>query len=439
MSATITLSSHIKSAIGFIEKNFDPEKNQTYFFFGNPIPWEDENSPDIATSSDENILKSKYGRIFCKRIPKEDVITGIKRFNWKYRTVYTRADFNVDHIDVRNWIHPESPFYVMNSEENVYKCISNNYGAESTEEPMGQSTGYIETSDGYIWKFMFGLKQSIKDKFLTDNFIPVPYLASDKDASQLSVEAAAIPGEIAYVHVVNGGQDYTTPPIIQIRGDGQHADVIAVMSAESIDHIAIANRGSGYTITDIKIFGTGTGAELVPMIAPPNGHGSNALYELGASFIIVTSKIISSEGGIAPITGTYRTVGITQNLRKKNNDVVDDDIFNTLSTININGTSGKFDTNEIVIGEQSKAQGRIYFDDGVGMDRNIQMYEILGDFQDGERLHGQDTGHVGTFNLGNSTPSAIDIKSGNILYTENILFITRRNIQTEEFIFTIEF
>jgi hypothetical protein len=70
--------------------------------------------------------------------------------------------------------------YVMTSERNVYKCVSNaitsnGVTSNSTVMPTGTyttSNGNIATSDGYIWKYMYNVKPS--NKFLTVDWIPVP-------------------------------------------------------------------------------------------------------------------------------------------------------------------------------------------------------------------------------------------------------------------------
>jgi hypothetical protein len=64
---------------------------------------------------------------------------------------------------------------------------------------------------------------------------------------------------------------------------------------------------------------------------------------------------------------------------------------------------------------------------------------IEGDFVDGERIHGQTTGEVGVYVESASNITNVNIKSGTLLYKENIIFITRREIQIEKFVFTIEF
>jgi hypothetical protein len=440
MSATTTILSRIQNAKEYINLHFDSsyKGNYTHFYFGRLTPWDNEYSPDKSTSAFSELIGSKLQRIYMKLMTTDNVSLGIRRFNWKKWTVYTRADYNVEYTDYRNWIHPEQPFYVMNSEGNVYKCISNNYDSPSTEEPIGQSVNYIYLGDGYIWKFMFDLNSDIEDKFLTDTWIPVPHEDEKKSFAHLNVEANSIIGDIPYIHVINGGINYTYPPTIQIRGDGEDAEATSVLGGEVVDHIIINNPGSNYTVAEVKTFGNGSGIELFPMISPPGGHGSDAVMELGAFYVLMTAEIIGDDDGFAPITGSYRNTGLIVNTLDKHGNIITDEKTNTISVINITDSSGKFMTNELVIGEKSHAQGRVYFDPS-GTDKDIQMFMIYGNFINGERIHGQETGEVGIFNSSTSTITDIDIWSGNIIYKENIIFITRREIQIEKFVFTVEF
>ena len=66
-----------------------------------------------------------------------------------------------------------STFYVVTSDYNVYKVISNNNGAQSTVMPTGTSTNILTTTDGYKWKFMYSISASDVIKFVTSDFIPV--------------------------------------------------------------------------------------------------------------------------------------------------------------------------------------------------------------------------------------------------------------------------
>ena len=439
MSAIITLQSRLENAQRYVEDNINTDNgNYSYFYTGRTLPWDNEESPDVADSSDKTVYDTMFQRIFMKQILVADTAFAIKSFTWAVDTVYTRADYNVDYTDYRTWFHPESPFYVLNSEGNVYKCISNGYDSASTIEPTGQSTTYIFLGDGYVWKFMLDLTATISDLFLTDTWIPVPNITDNKSTAQLAVESAAVVGDIPYIHVDNAGNQYTSPPVIEIRGDGVGAAATAVMTGESIDYIQVTNDGFGYTYADVYVFGNGIDGACTAMISPTGGHGSNSFTELGAFYIAFATDIISDEDGFMPTTGTYRNVGIVKNVLDINTDMITDEKFNTLSVINITDCSGTYLTNEMIIGEDSYAEGILYYDP-TGVDKDIDMYMIRGTFTDGENLHGQETGEVGVYNAAGSTITTVDIWSGELLYSENIIFITRKSIQTEKFVFTIEF
>lgn len=439
MSATITKSNRLENAKDYITKNFSiADGNTSHFYTGMSLPWDDQFSPDVSTSSDKEIYDTKFQRIFMKKIDTTDVSLSIRKYVWESGVVYTRADYNVEYTDYRNWEGIDSPFYVINSEGNVYKCIANNYGIGSVVEPTGTSLGYIYLGDGYMWKFMLDLTTAIEDAFLTDTWIPVPHEVANKSFNQTQVESNAVIGDISYIHVVNGGTGYTSPPTIQIRGDGTGAVATAIMSGESIKSISISNNGSDYTYAEISIYGNGVGAVATAMISPPNGHGSDASSELGAFYVEIMKEIIGSEDTIAPITGTYRNVGICRNTLNKTATIITDTKLNTLSVIHLLNCSGNFTPNELLIGSTSKSQGILYSDPS-GVDKDLSMYMIEGSFIDGEVLYGQESGEYGEFSDALSTYTTVDIHSGDILYKENIIFITRREIQTEKFVFTIEF
>ena len=67
----------------------------------------------------------------------------------------------------------EAAFYVVTDEYNVYKCLDNNNNARSTVKPTGTALDPFETSDGYIWKFMYNIPINLRNKFYTDDHIPV--------------------------------------------------------------------------------------------------------------------------------------------------------------------------------------------------------------------------------------------------------------------------
>ena len=140
----------------------------------------------------------------------------IARYNWTSGTIYReytheRDDIidNIDPAQTGQPIIPETPFYVFTEDFRIYKCISNNGDAASTEKPTGASTGLTKTvSDGYVWKFMYEVEQTDVLKFVTADWIPANSPANAGQIEQLSVEGAAIDGTIDNIKVIDGGTGY---------------------------------------------------------------------------------------------------------------------------------------------------------------------------------------------------------------------------------------
>ena len=161
-----------------------------------------------------------------KRITSPSVSHVLKRVDWTTGTVYVEYNHNTDDMIDQN-------FFVMTDQYNVYKCISNFGGAASSVKPTGQSTGIIETSDNYRWKFMFEVQQADVLTFVTPDWIPVNSPATANQPDQGNVEDAAVDGALDHISVTVGGTGYrsnigtsaalgTTNTIQLASGAGNH-------------------------------------------------------------------------------------------------------------------------------------------------------------------------------------------------------------------------
>ena len=117
------------------------------------------------TENQENIARNKL--LTATRVLPTDVSLVIDRKDWATGTIYVKINDQVDMSDKN--------FYVLNRENNVYVCLDNNGGLPSTQEPTGTDTNDIILSDGYKWKFMFGVPNN-KLKFLDEHTIPIEEL-----------------------------------------------------------------------------------------------------------------------------------------------------------------------------------------------------------------------------------------------------------------------
>jgi hypothetical protein len=236
------------------------ENDFFYFFVGRTTEWDDEESPELPVDSSRYANTSSRNMLFVKRIEKSDTVLMIPRINWASGTVYDQYDDKYGELDANGDAYAansgalslkDSQFYVLTDDDHVYKCISNNNGADSTIKPLGTSTSAIETADGYIWKFMFKVEASDKIKFLTPEYIPVRKIAGSGDPE------FDVNGEIDTITLTNTGSSYETAPTVNINGDGIGASATASVSGGEVTNISLTNSGSGYSFAYITFSGGG--------------------------------------------------------------------------------------------------------------------------------------------------------------------------------------
>lgn len=182
MKSTIFNAFEVKNAMSFRD-SFDT--NNVYLWIGGPNSWPNENSPPQYDANIVNEISARNNMAMLVKLAKTDTILSIKRYNWTLNTVYAQ------YSDTDGALFGKQ-FYVMTSAGNVYKCISNNNGAQSVNTPIGTSVNTLILADGYQWKFMYNLSIDISLKFLISEYIPTPSDLSMKTAFQTDVEAAAV-------------------------------------------------------------------------------------------------------------------------------------------------------------------------------------------------------------------------------------------------------
>jgi len=186
------LKNNFKNSLikSFYDKFSDFSDTKNYLFIGKVSEWSDDNSPPQAKDSLEEELKAWQNMLICKRITPNEVVFAIRRINWEVGKTYQQYDDTLDFYSDTTLID----FYVFTSENNVYKCISNNKGSTSRYAPTGTSTEEIITQDGYVWKYMYSIRPELID-FITEEYIPVEFLDelsyTDQRSFQLDVEQDA--------------------------------------------------------------------------------------------------------------------------------------------------------------------------------------------------------------------------------------------------------
>lgn len=188
--------------------------NKVYLLIAKDSPWSGNSAGQYADGSySDSVIPAPKDTtvapflhyndaIAAKLINVSDVSHVIKRVNWTSGVVYDEYDHEQDDLIDRN-------FFVMTDQYNVYKCISNNQGADSTDKPTGQGTEILNGSnDGYRWKFMYEVQQADVLKYVTTDWLPVKYLTASDGTNQWNVQQAAYDGALEHIDVVTPGSGY---------------------------------------------------------------------------------------------------------------------------------------------------------------------------------------------------------------------------------------
>lgn len=313
-----------------------------YYTLGRTQPWD-----NIGDTPPSSIAATPLARelvreaiTYMSRIKPNDVALAIKRLNWTSGTVYER--FNDQHsMRLRN-------FFVVTSNNEVFKCLDFNGGAASTVMPTKSYENQI-TADGYVWKYMYSIPDFQAFKFMSTTLMPVftsstdyfngnggltdvTILNSGSGYGSLSsttisigattgVAAELIPyldsnGTITRVEIVNGGTNYTTAPVLTVNGagtklyastSGSVALLEAIVNGGVIVNVLIRDPGVGYVsdnTTSITIRGDGTGAVLTPVVV--GGEIRSVIIENageGYSFVELTINGFGSGAVLRGIVG----------------------------------------------------------------------------------------------------------------------------------------
>jgi hypothetical protein len=254
-------------------------RSNYYYFVGKVIPWENPSVPDQPLETQQYEYDTRNRIIAVKKVQPGDVSFVIRRIDWVNGTVYDQFDGNYSSTFTSSTgatSLKEANFYVLTTDFNVYKCLFNKNGAPSTQQPTGTDPTTTITSDGYVWKYMFTLPLSLRNRFLTDILMPVRKSVFDPYYSN---------GSISDVVVTSRGSGYRGNALVSLTVNGSFgsgngnvvANIVPVLNqAGSFVDIKIRNAGNNYVSANISINdlgGTGTGlyntastANLIPVI-----------------------------------------------------------------------------------------------------------------------------------------------------------------------------
>ena len=432
----ILLAKQIQNLTDVAANDYLPADRKSYIYavLGKQLPWNagTEIPPTPGTTDIDFYDLYKRG-IFAKQLSFENSSLVVQRNNWTANAVYNTYQSNTN-------------FYIVNSKDQVFKCLSNvSTGTISTDEPeLTLSTTSLEepfsqTADGYKWKYLYTISSAQKQKFMDSEWMPVTF--------NKFVRASALPTSIDIVTITNSGNNYTDGPtqdIITVVGDGTGAVLRANVVSGKVNDIIIQNRGEDYTTANLVFTditgGVGSGASAIVSIAPHDGHGYDPVFELGASTIMINVEFDGDENGLFPVENEFREVFVVTNPFEFGTTTLATDTSYTLYTkIKTSPGLGDFSVDEKVFQGTTFADAT-FMADVISFDEiQNQLYvnNLTGTLTENSALKGLTSGSIRVATA--KTNPTLHLYSGKVLYISDKLPVNRDSAQTDRIRFIISF
>ena len=484
MAAIITNKFRINNAEQFVESFSESSATIYYLFIGRPHAWATDVDPqgvsvvegtDSAPPTPYDTMGAEFyawdDMIGMKKIASTDVSYVIPRRDWTTGTTYDYYSHDIATGAAANSGATnlfDATFVVVNSNNDVYKCIWNDANTASTTEPTSTSNSIATLADGYKWKYMYSLTAAEAINFKSTDFIHV--------STDSTVSAAAVDGALDTVVVVAGGSSYTlssgsTITGIPIRGDGSGGVCSCTIASGAISAVTVTTAGTGYTYAYIRsadvVSGTnaaggGSGCNLKVIIPPKGGHGYNAVKELGGYFVMLNKSLTGLEGtSDITVSNDFRRIGVVRDPTNFGTTTVSS--ATTLRNVKVahgSSSSGTFTADEEINQASTGAVGKVVEWDAT----NKLLHYVQTRFPDvGTDSNGNATAFSGTNTITGQSSSAtlspssststvnsvaltsgyanseIQPDSGDIIYIEQRSPIARAADQTENIKLIIEF
>ena len=499
MSAIITEKFRQHNAGNFFESFSESSANVYYLMIGKATPFTSgttggtDNSPPTPADDVSTEFYTWDSTVALKNITSSDVSYALPRRDWTNSTTYDMYDDNISSSNAATSGATnlyQSTFFFRTSDNRVYKVLDNNGGtAYSGSEPTSESTSPFALG-GYVLKYMYTITASETTKFLTADFMPV--------STDSTVSTAAVDGAIESLQITAGSGYTDGTYYAAVYGDGTSqgtssgAIVSIVISSGAIvsfgltagTDTTIHNAGTGYTFGTVNLgddyifsdtalsssasVGSGTGGAVTVVISPKEGHGNDAVAELGGHYVMMRTTLTGAEGDDVLTGNDFRNISL----------VIDPTTFGTSTVasasthrqvyaLKLTSVSGTFTGDEKITQASTGAIGKVVEWDST---LSILYYqqERFGDFgtnsttgayvafSGANAVTGASSSATGTpdssadsavtltnsntitFTNGYANPE-LEPDSGNIIYQENRKPIGRATDQTEDIKLIVEF
>ena len=499
MSAIITEKFRQHNAGNFYESFSEASANVYYLMIGKATPFTSgttggsDTSPPTPVDDVSTEFYAWDSTIALKNITSSDISYALPRRDWANSTTYDMYDDNISSSNAATSGATnlyQSTFFFRTSDNRVYKVLDNNGGtAYSGSEPTSESTSTFVLG-GYVLKYMYTISASEQTKYLTADFMPV--------STDTTVSAAATDGAIESLQITAGSGYTDGTYYAAVYGDGTSAGTssgaiisIVVTSGAIVSFGLTAgtdtsindggsaytygtvNLGASYTFSDTALssassMGSGTGGAVDVVISPKEGHGNDAVAELGGHYVMMRTTLTGAEADDVLAGNDFRNISlVTDPTTYGTSTVASATTYRQVYATKLTSITGTFTGDEKISQATTGAIGRVVeFDSTLSIlyyqqerfgnyGTNVTTGAYVA-FSGANTITGGTSSAVGTpdstadsavtlansntitFTDGYANPE-LQPDSGNIVYQENRKPIGRATDQTEDIKLIVEF
>ena len=428
--------------------------SEFYLGVGRPQQWTDDNAPPTPTQDTQSLDFAAWRDLLgVKQITANNSALVITRHDWATNSVYTQYDDT-------NTTLTSNTFYVLDTQElpyKVYKCLWNNAdathvaGANSTVAPSttGTTNNPVLTADGYVWQYMYTITAD-DYTYLTADWMPV------KTDSTVSDHAANNAGKLSTVVplvVTAGGSDYNpaVDAAAAVEGDGTEATITAggiTFSANAVANVSFNTGGSGYTTIDtisVTQSGSSNTATVRALIPPYPNHGHDPVKELGCVSVMLTAELAYAEphsNSSMTVVNEYRRVMLLQDPLLANGSVANGTFYQQTYDCSLTSNTATFEPDDVVTVTNTTYTVTGTVVDVIKNSESPQESVVrITNVHDGGRTAAGYVAFANTDTITSDSVSAVlgtvrepELKfySGNILYIDQRVPVTRSDAQVEE-------
>lgn len=274
----------------------------------------------IVSNSKKSKVNFLENTLFGKRIDPDEVFFMIRNYPWLINSVYDQYDDIEDLSDKRYYavVYPENN---QTGDYRIYKCLFNNYGAQSINPPnFSPSTPdqIYRMADGYVWKFMFALSEFDFERYNTIGYIPIPNeIIANTSANSATTDTSFIDQIFVTNPSSNRGYEKVDGNIFQINTTTNEI-VINETIVNSLS--AIENYYSGYTFYVTNSNNDSQAYEVLTYVYNPStkratiklfeGTPTDGILVEAASYVLLPRVEIRGDGTGAVAIANVSNTGV---------------------------------------------------------------------------------------------------------------------------------